>query len=291
MSLPAFDLLQPASIQETLQLLDRMPKTTPIAGGTSLLVDLRSGRGSAHTMIDLSRVSDLQEITVTDTELCVGAMATISDLLNHLSVRDEAPLLHAACERFANPLIRNRATIGGNVAYASPAADTAPPLLAMEAYVELRSVRGKRLIPVDEFFLGVRKTARRKDELLTAIRIPRLPKALSTSYRKLGLRKADAISVVSVAAAAFPHRDGGIETRIALGAVSPIPQRARAAEHVLAQRGWTAEAFEAAAQGAAEACSPIDDLRGSASYRRRIVRVLVRRALTELAREAGSDHA
>ena len=281
--LPAFDLLQPSTLNEALEWMAARPKLTPIAGGTSLLVSLRGGREAAETLLDLGRLDELRGIEIAGSELVIGARTTVSAILQSQEVAARIPLLTQACSTFAAPLVRNRATIGGNLADASPAADLAPPLLALDAEIELRSVKGKRLVPIAEFFVGLRKTNKAASELVTAIHVP-LPKASErTAYRKLGLRKADAISVVSAAIRVGLCDDGICDSaRIALGSVAPVPMRARETEAALRGQRLTEEVIASAAGFAAETVLPIDDLRASATYRKRMVETLVRRLLSEV---------
>jgi carbon-monoxide dehydrogenase medium subunit len=180
--------------------------------------------------------------------------------------------------------VRNRATVGGNLADGSPAADLAPPLLALDAEVELASADGRRRVPLEEFLVGVRETLLRPQELLVAVRCPAPPPHSAGAFYKLGLRKADAISVVSVAVMVEGNGDGHcLQARIALGAVAPRPMRAHAAEDLLRGRPLDSATIAEAARLASESASPIDDVRASASYRRLIIGVLVRRLLTEAA--------
>ncbi len=174
--------------------------------------------------------------------------------------------------------------MGGNLVDASPAADTAPPLLALDAEVELASRDGTRRVPLADFLVGVRKTLRRPDELLTAVRVP-LPSAAgcASHFHKLGLRKADAISVLSAAVALTWDAAGRCTTaRIALGALAPTPRRATAAEDVLLGHTLTPALIAEAARLAGEATRPIDDIRGAAAYRREVAEVVVRRLLGQM---------
>lgn len=283
MTLPAFDLLQPASLTEALDALKSFPNARPIAGGTSLLVNLRDGRDTAGHLIDLSRIEGLRQIEIQEGELILGALTPITALIDSPLIAEHAPILRDAAQTFASPLVRNRATVGGNLADASPAADMAPPLLALGAHVDLASAEGTRSLPLDAFFEGVRKTALQSSELITAIRFPLAKADIRTSYRKLGLRKADAISVLSVAVAVTIREGVCADARIALGAVAPTPLLAEEAAGVLAGQGLTPETITNAASLAANACSPIDDVRSTAAYRQRTVETLVRRLLTGIA--------
>ncbi len=280
MTLPAFELFRPATLDDALQILAETPGAAPLGGGTCLLVDLRLRKRSADTLVDLSRIEALRGIRMEGDMLVLGATATIADLLDSPQVMEGAPILHAACKTFAAPLVRNRATLGGNIAHASPAADAAPPLLALDAAIELQSPAGTRHLPLSDFFLAPCQTARADGELVTAIRIPMGSQVPSWGYEKIGLRKADAISVVS-AAAVRRQEDGRV--RIALGAVAPVPIRARAAEERLKGVAWSTADIAEAARLAGKEARPIDDVRGTAAYRKRQAEILVRRCLERVA--------
>jgi carbon-monoxide dehydrogenase medium subunit len=285
--LPEFDLLMPQTLPEALDMLAAgAPDVAPLAGGTNLIPDIRSGRHRPDVLMDLSRLDELGGMRREDGHVVVGGGTTIAELLTDpLIAKRGAPLGEAAAV-LGNPLVRNRATVGGNLADASPAADTAPPLLVLDAEVELASKRGTRCASLEEFFVHVRETICEPDELLVSVRWPLPPSNSVAAFRKLALRKADAISVLSVAVLVEPDGNGRCkEARIALGALAPTPIRARAAEDALRGQVLISDAIAGAARLAAEAASPIDDVRGSAAYRRRVTEVLVRRLLTEVAGE------
>ena len=284
--LPEFDLLKPASLDEALALLARYGEDAqPIAGGTNTLVELRERYAGPPVLIDIGRLPELRGITLArgGSHMSAGACVTIAELLRDpLVTRHGAPLQQAARD-FASPLVRNRATVGGNLADASPAADSAPPLLALDAEVELASANGVRCVPLDQFFAGVRKTVRRPDELLTRVFWPVAEKRAG-AWHKFGLRRADAISVISAAVTAEGNGDGRCHrATVALGAVAPTPIRVPEAEALLCGAEWTPEVIAEAAAIAARETQPIDDLRGSAGYRRHITEVIVRRLLTLVA--------
>jgi CO/xanthine dehydrogenase FAD-binding subunit len=256
----------------------------PIAGGTNVVVDLRAGKHEPRTLMDITRLPGLRCVQRDNGHLVIGGGTTISDLLFDPLIAQHAAALREAAAVFANPLIRNRATVGGNLADASPAADTAPPLLALDAEVELASQGGIRRVPLADFLVGVRKTLRRPDELLTAVRFPVPPASGSAShFQKVGLRKADAISVLSAAVAVTCDAAGRCTAaRIALGALAPRPMRATAAETVLVGEKLTPAAIAEAARLAGEAVRPINDIRGSADYRRQVTEVIVQRLLMQV---------
>ena len=282
--LPEFELLTPETLMEALEMLaENAPDVAPLAGGTNLIVDLRGGRRHPGVLVNVAGLDELRGIRQEDGHLVVGGGVTIAELLDDPLVAKYAPVLREAAAVFANPLVRNRATVGGNLVDASPAADMAPPLLVLNAEVELVSEGGTRRVPLEKFFINVRKTLCQPQELLAAVRWPVSSPRSAGAFRKLGLRKADAISVLS--AAVMVEHDGSgrcRQARIALGAVAPTPVRAHAAEEVLCGQPLTPEAIAEAARLAAEATRPIDDIRGSAAYRRRVAEVLVRRLLGEV---------
>ena len=282
--LPEFALLMPQTLEEALEMLaEGAPDVAPLAGGTNLVVDMRSGRYRPSVVVNIGGLEELRGVRRENGHLVVGGGVTIAELLDDPLIAQHAPVLREAAAVLANPLVRNRATVGGNLADASPAADSAPPLLVLGAEVELVSRQGTRRVPLADFFVHVRKTVRRPQELLAAIRWPVPTDRSASAFRKLALRKADAISVLN--AAVNVERDGAgrcRQARIALGAVAPTPIRAHEAEEALRGQQLTPATIAEAARLAAEATQPIDDIRGSAAYRKRVVEVLVRRLLDEV---------
>lgn len=279
-----FEYVRPRDIPEALQALAGEGRIVPVCGGTNVLVYMKRAPLEADVVVDLARLEALQSITVEQDSITLGANVTFAQLLDWNPGGPVQELMHPMCVGFAGPLIRNRATVGGNVCDASPAADVSPVLLALDAEVELESAAdGARTVPLTEFFHGVRKTARRRDELLTRISFPRPADDERTFYYKLGKRRADAISIVSIAIRV--RFDGGrvVAARIGLGAVAPVAMRAEEAEAVL-QGGTLDEATIARAAVAAAAESrPIDDFRSGGEYRRRMVEALVARGLKRIA--------
>ncbi len=250
-----------------------------VAGGTNLVPDVLFGRKKIARAVDISRLDELRYIEEADGKIRIGALATVTDLLDSELIRHAAPPLYESALEFAGPLVRNRASVAGNLMDASPAADLAPPLLAQDAIVELVSVEGERALPISEFFLDYRKTAVRPEELVTAIVIDPLGAEDRCAYYKLQLRRAMAIAVVGVAVVL--RMNGGVcaEAAIGLGAVAAIPYRAHDAEAHLRGKEIGEAEIESAAAAAADSAQPIDDVRASASYRRKMCGVLVRRLL------------
>jgi carbon-monoxide dehydrogenase medium subunit len=280
--LPEFELLTPRSLPEALGILaERNSDVMPLAGGTNVIVSLRGGAKAPTALMDLRSVTGIGGIHREDGHIVVGGACTIAELLSHPLIAEYGGPLKPAAAAFANPLVRNRATVGGNLIDASPAADMAPPLMALDAQIELSSAKGKRWLRVDDLIVGVRETVRQPDELLTAVRWP-VPANCTCSYHKLGLRQADAVSVVS--AAVVLRMDGGERcqsARIALGAVAPRPIRVLDAEALLCSAVLTPDSIAEASRLCASAARPIDDVRATAAYRRRVTSVIVRRLLAQ----------
>lgn len=286
--LPEFDLLMPKTLPEALEIMNKIPDIVPLAGGTSLLVDLRGGGYRPQTLINIGGLDELHGVRIENGYVVVGSAVTIAELKRNSLIAEHGQVLQQATRVFANPLVRNRATMGGNLAYASPAADAAPPLLVLDAEVELVGRAGRRIIPLENFITGVRRTVRRPDELVTALRWPLPFNGSIGAFQKLGLRKADAISVLSAATMLHRNERGNCDqVRIALGAVAPAPIRVPAAERSMNGERLTPEVIAQAADLAAEAAHPITDIRGSATYRKRVLTVLVQRLLTKLTGEEG----
>ena len=279
----------PTDASAALRLLAEYgPDARLIAGGTDLLIELERGRRRATTLIDISRLPQTDHIVVGNGTLRLGARVTHSQAAATPAVAAHAFPLARACWEVGAPQIRNRGTIVGNLVTASPANDTITPLWALDARLTLTSVRGARELSFPEFFQGVRQTALAPDEMVTEVVVPLLPPRARGVFVKLGLRRAQAISLVNVAAIVeLDERtvDGAprvARARLALGAVAPTIVRAQEAEDLLRGAPLSDAMIEAAAEAAARAAQPIDDVRASAEYRRQMVRVLTRRALRQL---------
>ena len=270
----------PKNEAELLEILSRWPVQAFWAGATDLSVALQRGQ------VDLSPEShhvDLHalkpqwsEIRVHHDALEIGALTTVADLLASPLVRDLAPVLHAAAREFGSPPIRNMATVGGNLANASPAADLWPPLLVLEAQIELLSPRGTRRVPLEAFYTGYRQTVREPHEVIRRIRIPSESLELPFYYRKVGLRQSQAIAVVSLAA--VRTAEGAV--RMAAGAVNPTVQRLRSVE-LLLNAGETPTP-STLKQALASDIHPISDVRATAAYRFAVTLNLVQEAWRSL---------
>jgi len=279
--LPPFDLYQPQSLGEALQALAKSGEMQPLAGATNLVPDLRGRRETCRDFISLNALDDLRYINREAVRVTLGARTTITDILRDSGMETDAPALHAAAGIFAGAMVRNAATIGGNICCGSPSADTVPALLTLGAEVTLSSACGERSVPLDEFYIDYKKSVMRADELLTSVtwRIP--PENSANLFYKLGRRKGDAITVTGVAVMIAAQDGLCCSVRIALGSVAPTVFRARAAEDMLMGKALGEDLIEQAARAAADQCSPIDDIRASAGYRLQTAFSLTRRLLTQ----------
>jgi CO/xanthine dehydrogenase FAD-binding subunit len=276
----AVQILQPASLGEALEARAAHPDAVALAGGTDLMVDLNFDRVRPPAVLDLTRVAELTEWAPEDGRLRIGAGVTYTRIIDELG--DRLPGLAIASRTVGSPQIRNRGTVGGNLATASPAGDGLPPLYTSGAEVELASVRGTRRMPVAEFVTGPKRTALAADELITAFVLP--PAAGPQQFAKVGTRNAMVIAVCSVSVALWPE-----QRRIAtcIGSAGPTPLPAADADaFISAELDWDGGTppADAALQRFGDlvggAARPIDDVRGTAAYRRHAVGVLARRTLT-----------
>jgi CO/xanthine dehydrogenase FAD-binding subunit len=279
------DFLQPTSWQDALAVRAERPDAEPIAGGTDVMVDINFDRRRPGALLDLGRVLELRDWTTDDGWIRVGAGVPYATIIDELGT----PLrgLAMASRTVGSPQIRMRGTVGGNLGSASPAGDAHPPLLAAGAVVEVESAaRGARRIPAAEFYVGVKRNALEPDELISAVLIP--PAGGPQQFSKVGTRNAMVIAVTAFACALHPDRKA---VGTGIGSAAPTPRRALAAEEFLAGEleaaglwesrgelpGGLARAF---GERVAEASSPIDDVRGSAAYRRHSLAVMARRTAT-----------
>ncbi|MCS7057133.1 MAG: FAD binding domain-containing protein [Thermoflexales bacterium] len=274
----------PDSLERTLALLaERQGEARLIAGGTDLVVEFDRKLRSPCALIDISRLPGLDFIRRDDAGwIHLGPLVTHNDVVaSDLCIAQALPLAQA-CRQVGAPQIRNRGTVAGNLVTGSPANDTITALMALDARVTLRSLQGERSIALADFYTGVRRTVMRPDEMLVEIAFRALRPNQRGAFLKLGLRQAQAIAVVNCAVVLTMDAEGRIEdARIALGAVAPVIIRAREAEQRLIGRAPDEATIQQAAELAAQATQPIDDIRGSAAYRRDATAVLVRRALRQ----------
>ena len=276
--LSEFDLEMPSDLQASLSSL---PYATPLGGGTNLLVDLRARREKSKRLVWLGNIQAFREIKINAQQVSIGGGTTLSDILHSPAMAEAAPSLFNAARVFGGQMVRNRATVAGNICSGSPAADTVPPLLSLDATICLTNAEGCRSVPLDQFYTGFKTNLRRQDELITGLSWV-VPKSNTANlFYKLARRKGDAITVVGVAVTVTREGDCCTHARIALGSVGPTVFRAKDAEAMLAGGILSEKLINDAAQKAMEQSKPIDDLRASANYRRHSVRVLTRRLITQ----------
>jgi len=277
----------PLRLADALEHL-RGGEATILAGGTDLMPQTHSGRVKlARVLVNVRRVPELDGIAREDGAIRIGALATITRIMNDPLVRGHLPILADACDHFASDQLRNAATIGGNVCNASPAGDTLVPLLALDAEAVLASKPDgqvvTRRVPLAAFFTGPGRTVRAPGELLTELRVPPPPAGAVGRFFKFGTRPALDISAISLALAA--SRDGRAlrNVRIACGAVAPVPMRATATEALLEGAALDVATIARAAASLRDEVRPIDDVRASAWYRRELVHNMFRRILDDVA--------
>jgi xanthine dehydrogenase small subunit len=254
----------------------------PLAGGTDALVERAAGVGATGRYLDLAALEELRGIRVEDDALVLGSITTYAELRRSPLVAEHAPVLAAMAAEVGAAQIQNRGTLGGNIATASPAGDSLPVLLALDAEIVVGGARGERTLPAASFFPAYRRTALAADELILRIRIPLVPDR-TVAFRKVGTRRAQAISVV-VLAVAWRWEDGlWRDVRVALGSVAPTPIRARATEAALEGMPPTAEVAAVAAATLAADIAPIDDVRSTAEYRRAVAGRVLNRIVRDAA--------
>ena len=276
---------QPTTLRDALRLLqEHGSQARVIAGGTDVIVELSRDIKPASTLIDISRIAELDGIRSDDETIVLGGLSTHNDVISSDACVDGAFPLAQACLEIGAPQLRTRATIAGNLVTASPANDTISALVALDATLILTSPRGSRAVPIDEFYTGFRATVLQPDELIAEIRIPRLRRHQRGLFIKLGLRRAQAISVIHVAIVL--SFDGSIvsDVKIALGCLAPTIVRAPTAEAFLVGKTLDAGVCDEAARLICESTSPIDDIRGTADYRLLTLHRLTNDGLERLAR-------
>ena len=274
--IPSYQLATPASLAEALALLEKEPGVwKPFAGGTDLMVLLEGGNLPHRNYVNIWSLNELRGTETTDTHVTLGALTTYTDVQANPNLRSEFPMLCQAASETGGLAIQNRGTLGGNIINASPAADSPPALLAYDAEIELVSSRGARWRSYHGFHTGYKQMRMAADELLTRIRLPRNTQALKHYYRKVGTRKAQAISKVCFAAVAGMEDRKLTHTRIALGSVAPIVVRCVQTEAALQGRTPDTETIRLACATLIKEISPIDDIRSTANYRLKVTKNLL----------------
>jgi CO/xanthine dehydrogenase FAD-binding subunit len=266
--IPNYQLTTPRSLEDVLSLLANEPGVwKPFAGGTDLMVMLEAGKLDHRNYINIWPLAELRGIEVSDAHVTLGALTTYTDVQTHAVLRSEFPMLCQAASETGGLAIQNRGTLGGNIVNASPAADSPPALLAYDAEIELVSKQGSRWLPYQGFHTGYKQMLMRPDELLTRIRLPRNTTGANHYYRKVGTRKAQAISKVCLAATGRTNNGHIEDVRIALGSVAPIVVRCTQTENALRGQKPDAATAKSAQASLLREISPIDDIRSTANYR------------------------
>lgn len=274
--IPQYQLTTPASLADALALLKNEPGVwKPFAGGTDLMVMLEAGKLPHLNYINIWGLKELRGIEATEAHVTLGALTTYTEIQAHPVLRSEFPMLGQAASETGGLAIQNRGTVGGNIINASPAADTPPALLAYDAEIELVSSDGSRWLPYHGFHTGYKQMGLRPDELLARVRLPRNTAGLTHYYRKVGTRKAQAISKVCFAAVGRMDHQQIEETRMAVGSVAPIIVRCVETENALRGRRPGAETIRLACDTLVREISPIDDIRSTANYRLQVAKNLL----------------
>ena len=268
---PNYELTTPSSLADALALLNREPGVwKPFAGGTDLMVLLEAGKLPHRNYVNIWGLQELRGIEATDSHITLGALTTYTDVQSHPILQSEFPMLCQAASETGGLAIQNRGTLGGNIVNASPAADSPPALLCYDAEVELISKSGQRRVRYADFHQGYKQMEIRPDELLKTIRLPRHAQQFTHYYRKVGTRKAQAISKVCFAAVAGMSDERVSHVRLALGSVAPIPLRCRQTEAALINQPIDDDVVANAVRTLAAEVSPIDDVRSTKDYRARV---------------------
>ncbi|HEY1580884.1 MAG TPA: FAD binding domain-containing protein [Terracidiphilus sp.] len=279
-------LVAPGSLNAVLDLIASAPgQWTPIAGGTELMVAFAAGRLSAGKLVSLWDIKEIRFIKTNPESLTIGAGTTFSDLRSNPIVATEFPLLDEAASWIGAIANQTRATVGGNLVNGSPAADSSPALLVYDAEVELISIHGKRRLPYSQFHTGYKQNAMTADELMFAVHLPRRFSGHRHYIRKVGTRRAMAISKVALAAAARMNGQRIDEIRVAAASLAPFPARLVDTETVLAGKVFDTVLIESARQALLAEVQPIDDIRSTAEYRKQVGANLLREFLLSLQSE------
>jgi carbon-monoxide dehydrogenase medium subunit len=273
-----FDYHSPSTLDEAIALLQRGDGNKILAGGQSLIPAMRFRLASPETLIDITRIKDLSYIEERGDHLAIGALVHESQLEDSAIIARSYPLLFDTAKVIADPIVRNRATVGGNLAHADPANDHPATMLAYGAQIVARGPQGTRTLSIDDFFVGLFENSLATGEILTEIRIPRPAARSGGAYLKIERKVGD--YAVAAVAVQLTLEGGDIRSaRVGLTNVNPIPSRSKSAEAALVGKSPTDDVLEAAGKAAAAECDPSADLRGQVDYKRDLVRVLVKRAV------------
>ncbi len=290
-ALPEFEYVRPGNLVEASEFLSRNPDTArPFLGGTDVFVRMRDGVIKPKFLVDLKNLDGMQELRFDpQAGLTIGAAVNMNQVIASPLVQAYYPLLAEACRSVASYQLRTRATIVGNICNASPAGDTIGASLVLGGVLHIQGTAGTRRQPLAGFFLGPGKTILKPGDIVTAIQFPIPPAGCAGRYIKLGRNQLSDLSIIGVTA--FGYKDqacpSGYRFRLALASVAPVPLVPTEVEAYLANNAIAPETIQAAARMAAEACSPIDDVRSGARYRRQMIKNTTARALTEVWKHLG----
>lgn len=280
MSTTELQYTEPVNLKEAIMILSKVEGAKILAGGTDVIVSMREGKIAPKHIVNIKKIPRLDTIDSSkDGELSLGALVTIGAIETSALVRKAFPMIADAAHQLGSLPVRNRATLGGNLCNSSPSADLAPPLIALGATVKIVGPKGRRSVKLEDFFIGPGKTVLSKSEILTGLKVPKPPENSYGVFLKHGPRQC--MDIATVNAAVMVTLKGKIckDAKIVLGAVAPIPMRAKQAEEEIRGRPLEVNVIHKAGQSAAKECIPISDVRGSAEYRREIVNALVTRLL------------
>lgn len=284
-TLPKFDYIRPETLAEASEFLARNPEARPFLGGTDVFVRMRDGFLTPKFLVDIKHLDGTDEVGFDPKAgLTLGAAVNMNRVIASDDVQEHYPLLAEACRSVASYQLRTRATVAGNICNASPAGDTIGACLVLDGTLRIHGQNGLRHEPLTKFFLGPGKTTLEPGDIVIAIHFPLPPKGSVGRYIKLGRNRLSDLSIVGVTAYGYPDSSlsSGYRMRLVLASVAPVPLLVPQVEQLLAQGPVTPDTLQEAGRLAAEACSPIDDVRGSARYRVQMVRNLSVKALTDV---------
>ncbi|MGB6370707.1 MAG: xanthine dehydrogenase family protein subunit M [Atribacterota bacterium] len=278
-----FKYISPENKEEALKILkEEGVNACIVAGCTNVLPDIKIKKLSPKILVDITAIEELRGIDKKKDKICIRPLTTIAELANSELILKESKVLIQAAQEFADPLVRNNATIGGNLVTASPAADMVVPLLTLDALIKIESVRQKREVKLQEFFLGPGKTVLQDDEMIVGIEFEQSDISKNGYFIKLGQRKAMAIAIASLALNLEVKQNRIIQIRIAMGSVAPMPIRLTGVEEFLKNKEIKSGLIEEAINKVSEEVNPISDIRASEEYRRYISGILFKRAFNKL---------
>jgi len=278
-----FKYISPENKEETLKILkEEGVNACIVAGSTNVLPDIKIKKLSPKILVDITTIEELRGVDKKKDKICISPLTTIAELINSELILKEGKILIQAAQEFADPLVRNNATIGGNLVTASPAADMAVPLLTLDALIKIESVRQKREVKLEDFFLEQGKTVLHDDEMIVGIEFEQSDINKNGYFIKLGQRKAMAIAIASLALNLEVKQNKIIQIRIAMGSVAPTPIRLTATEEFLKDKEISNKVVEEAMDRVREEVEPISDIRASEEYRRYVSGILFKRAFNKL---------